>query len=329
MRRAHPLLQNRAEVLSAWLRKQLLIEAGFNLFQGLFFGIIGLIFGGTVAVIIIALLTVAIFGLRQPFASFERLNPVLEGTIFLLVVGGSIRGAARARWGRDYSTDLPRRHVFVDATSFHAFFNVVCELFYAGPSLYLASYDCLAKTSRLYRVLRHDLIDATKLILWLFDKGRKADVEEISKGFLGARAVRILPLLRDIPGVIWLTHRHGVIILSEELRFRLGHVLRQMPPSATTAPPPEDEPGREQQDEQSNRQDYAGSAEQVAWYVTLNLPPFAPLSAVKQRYRQLVKIHHPDMAAARNKRGEVSDEQFKRINNAYHNILKSSSTHAR
>jgi DnaJ-class molecular chaperone len=67
------------------------------------------------------------------------------------------------------------------------------------------------------------------------------------------------------------------------------------------------------------------SREIFAWYGTMNLPPFAPLSAVRKRYRELVKIYHPDAMAGKKPGAKInSDEQIKRINAAYHNIVENS-----
>ncbi len=51
----------------------------------------------------------------------------------------------------------------------------------------------------------------------------------------------------------------------------------------------------------------------------LDLKPPVTVDAVKARYKQLVKRHHPDV----NGGDKASEEMFKRINQAYHTLMQS------
>jgi hypothetical protein len=206
-------------------------------------------------------------------------------------LGLSFRGAYMNKWGMDYSGERISLSSRISADIGRGLVNIICEILFSGPALLMTSIECAGKFLRLQRLLRKDLVEVAGLFLWLFDKGRKATVQEISAKFPVGDTIRILPLMRDIPGVIWLTYHHGVIILSSELRNRLAATLNQSLPFRG----PEFEPAVE--DEPSISRDYSGSAEAVEWYKALDLPPFAPLTTVKRRYRQMAKICHPDTAA--------------------------------
>jgi hypothetical protein len=170
-----------------------------------------------------------------------------------------------------------------------------------------------------------DVPRVAEILLWLFDRRHKFPIEELSAKLSGPDAVRLLPQLRNISGVIWLTHRHGVVMLSPELRREIAIALNRIPEAQReedppwTEPPPKSEPNFDEAPADSE------SAEKIAWYLALGLPPFAPLSAVKKRYRQLAKIYHPDASAGLRPRTKMpSDEEIKKINAAYENILKNS-----
>lgn len=79
----------------------------------------------------------------------------------------------------------------------------------------------------------------------------------------------------------------------------------------------EGEPGAAAEDD-ARRQWAAGSPEDEA-LVLLDLKPPVTVDAVKARYKQLVKRHHPDL----NGGDKASEEMFKRINQAYHTIMQS------
>lgn len=94
------------------------------------------------------------------------------------------------------------------------------------------------------------------------------------------------------------------------LRFAAGHMRDPFGMfDDATAPSPEDE---------AHRQWAAGSPEEEA-LVVLDLKPPVTVGAVKARYKQLVKRHHPDL----NGGDKASEEMFKRVNEAYHTIMQS------
>lgn len=76
------------------------------------------------------------------------------------------------------------------------------------------------------------------------------------------------------------------------------------------------EAGKGQSEEQKQRRQAARTAEEEA-LVVLNLSPPVDFPRIKARYRELVKIHHPDA----NGGDKAAEEKLKEINQAY-NTLK-------
>jgi hypothetical protein len=194
------------------------------------------------------------------------------------------------------------------------------EIFFGAPEQLRL---CIVAFERGLHLLSCDVPRVAVLLLWLFDRRHKARVEDICAD-AAPDAVRILPQLRDISGVIWLTYHHGVIMLSPELRWEMAIALNRIPdPISVHVPPMEEIPP--EPEAAFNFPGETGSAEKIGWYVTLNLPPFAPLSVVKKRYRELVKLYHPDAMAGRGPGARIaSDEKIKGIIEAYNHILRNS-----
>jgi hypothetical protein len=232
-------------------------------------------------------------------------------TLVSLVVALSFHGAYKNAWGPDYSGAKVSLSGVISGDLLKGMAALVCDLLFSGPRLLFTSCDSFGKALRL---LRLDIPRVTGILLWLWERGWKATVEEVSLNFPGLNAVRILPQLRDIPGVIWLPKIHGVIILSEEFRRALASAISR---DAEPASPESDFAPEDDAKEPVIDQGIVG------WYETLGLPPFAPIREVKRRYRQLVKIYHPD---AQKRDGYKADDQIKRINAAYHNIIKNSAS---
>jgi hypothetical protein len=190
--------------------------------------------------------------------------------------------------------------------------SLICDFLYGGPRLLFTSAESFGKAMRL---LDLDIPQMTVIILWLREKGAKVSVEEFTEHFSKFYAIQFLPQLRDIPGVIWLEKGHGMIIFSEEFRNSLASAFPRSSESSKTENNASDAGGQPRVSG-----DEAGEVAQ--WYKTLGLPPFAPIHSVKRKYRQLVKIYHPDVT--RHKGPEV-DDQIKTINAAYNNIMRASS----
>jgi hypothetical protein len=298
-------------------------EAIFQVVQGAMFAAIGLVVLALTSWVLLYAIGAVLIGISGLFSwrgvEINLFNPWLAGGALLVVLTLSFRSAYKLRWGMDYSgADADWRSR--DSGHFdRGSTESIREIVFAGPGMFNHSIECVARSRRLIRLSYRDLLQVATLFVWLFDRGRKATVQEISAELPEADAIRIIPQLRDMPGVIWLTYHHGVIILSQELRQGLAEVFHQsLPPRS-----PEPEPAIE--DEPPADRDYSASSEAVEWYLALNLPPFASLTSVKRRYRQLAKLYHPDAVAARRPGSAgASDEQFKRINSAYHNILEKS-----
>lgn len=195
-----------------------------------------------------------------------------------------------------------------------AFAAVGCEIISAGARFLRKAGDSAASAARL---LRLDTPQIAPIIVWLLARGTKASVRDVSYQFDDINAVRILPQMRDIPGVIWLPDPRGILLLSEEFCNELRKILPPGKPKSAWNPPPPDDPERED--------DFIPDAndEILAWYKTLGLPPFVPIRVVKQKYRQLAKIYHPDTFRGGDGSRVRPDEAMKQINEAYHHILKS------
>lgn len=311
--------------MEAWLDRRRLVEAGVQGFSGIFFAFIGLIVLAVVSVgvgfVIYAVLmevegALAFFGLTVSL----RRTPLMV-TLLLLVTALCFVGAHKNRFGLDYSSGEPGlEHVPVDAM--RMFLNPIWEILFAGPSLLLTAYEDLSRAARLMRL---ELPQVAAVVLWVFEQGGRAEVRELSRAFTGINTVRIFPQLRDLPGVIWLLDNRGVLLLSDGIRRELAALLGEPAGKTRVESEPADR-GPSARAEERPRQFYPEVSEEIqAWYQTLNLPPFAPLHEVKRNYRQLVKIHHPDVAARNpNRSGRPLDERIKLINLAYHNIIKHS-----
>jgi len=241
------------------------------------------------------------------------LRPGIFITLVLLILAVSFLGAYKNPWGANYSGAKVDWRTPISVDLLKGVTALVCDLLFSGPRLVFTACDSFGKALRL---LRLDIPQITVILLWLWERGGKATVEEVSRNFPQFNAVRVLPQLRDIPGVIWLPTLHGVIMLSEEFRRALASAIS---PGAEFARAEGDFSPKESEEGQSVDPEIAG------WYQTLGLPPFAPIHEVKKKYRQLVKTYHPDaMSEAQKRAGVKADDQIKRINAAYHNILKNS-----
>jgi hypothetical protein len=297
-----PLPRDRATALRSWLWQRVLGEAIYQFLEGLVFLIFGVfIFGCFIYLPIIVLFMY--FNL-----DFDIPNFFVTAIVFFLILAFWFLLASKNKLGPTYAGHKK--------TEAGPVYQSISSLMLAAPDQILASFECLQKAIRL---LRCDIPHVSVILLWLYDRRKKATVEEICTGLSGDDSVRLLPQLRDIPGVIWLSYGHGVIILSLDLRYNIASTLNEWTRQSRAETYSEDWQKSSETPDAESTQD----KEMIAWYLTLNLPPFTNLEAVKRRYRQLVKIHHPD-AVHRRLRGSTatSDDQIKRINAAYHNIIQ-------
>src|SRR5258708_15678211 len=125
----------------------------------------------------------------------------------------------------DYS-GLDFRHpfqipAFGEATVRGAF-NVVAEILFSGPRQFATAFESARKA---FSEAWLDYPGVSRILLWLFERGKKATVAEIVSAFSGLNFIRVIPQLREVPGVIWLNRDSGVIILSAELKSELGSLL--------------------------------------------------------------------------------------------------------
>lgn len=300
-------------LMEKWLARNCVVEMTINFAGGAVFLLLGLaalvftsfIAAGLIGVILFeASAALRLFGL-----TVSLVNPAMFVILFLLFLGLSIIYAYKTRWETESAAGVDL------GTAFSSFTSLGWEFFSAGPILLVLSTQDFYRFLRLYRL---DVPQVSSLLLWLYDKGGQASFADICLNFPGLNAVRVLPQLRDVPGVNWWPE-DGRVSLSETLHQTFAQILGR-----------ESKSGPFSYSYAYERPNYREPVAQVdkeilAWYAALNLPLFANLQQVKSQYRKLAKIHHPDAQSARRARGETPDgEQMKRINEAYHNILKHS-----
>lgn len=304
-------------LIEKWLARHCAIESFGHLVGGVVFLIVGLVafiltaFATAGLVFFILIQASAVMGVLGSRLSLMR--PVLFASLFIFFLGLSILHAYRTRWGTDSSTRIDF------STAHSAARGMAWEFLSAGPILLVLSGQDF---HRYVRVSRLDVPHVSALLVWLFDRRNRAGFAEISLAFPGLNAVRVLPQLRDLPGINWWPDQ-GEISISPTLRKTLAEILHRQPKNAPAF-------GRPSYERPRFEKPAPGIDEAIlSWYATLNLPLFANLQEVKARYRKLAKIHHPDVQAAKRRAGEIpDDEQMKRINEAYHNILKHSQNQA-
>ncbi len=277
---------------------------------------------GAVAMVVtccgIAFLSVFILIAISGFFNFfgldvSALRPLLFCIVSGVLLALSIRHAYLTRWGTESAANVDL------GAAFSSMESLGWEFLSAGPIMVILAGQDLCKALRLSRM---DLPLVSALLLWLFDKNDRAGFAEITIAFPELNAIRVLPQLRDLSGVNWWP-QDGIISLSDHLHREMAEILGR-------GPKMHHEPTGHASGRQSFKQPTVVLTEEaLSWYAALDLPPFATLSQVKSRYRKLAKKYHPDTRAASRPNGDVSDdEQMKRINEAYHAILKNSATHA-
>lgn len=278
----------------------------------LILGVVALAFTSVFTAGLMVLLIFEINALLASFGfQFTLFRPALFAVLFLFFLVLSVVHAYRTRWNSDSVV------LFDMGSGFSTFLSLGWEFLSAGPILLILSIQDFWRYARLSRL---DVPQVSTLLLWVFDRGGSAGFAEICLDFPGLNAVRVLPQLRDLQGInLW--PDAGEISLSDDLCKTFARILGREPKS----PPHFRGHSRARAHFQAPIPQV--DKEIVAWYTALNLPLFAPIQQVKMRYRKLAKIYHPDAQSHSNAgRDKIDDEQMKRINEAYHNILKRSKT---
>jgi len=324
-------------LIEKWLARRCMVESTVNLLGGTIFFVIGLI---TLAITsclmagICFLLMIEGSVILSAFGIPMQLSRSgLFAVLFALFLALTVFHAWRTRWESDSAAGVDLSEAFSTLTT------LGLEFFAAGPIFLVLAIQDLHRCVRLSRL---DIPQVSGLLLWLFDKGGRAKFAEICMAFPRLNAVRVLPQLRDLPSINWWAD-NGEITLSDDLIHTLILVLGRNPKNSSPHDGPSHEyyqPRNDRAHRRSNRgsdyerhqaQEPVVSVDQeiVAWYAVLGLPPFTPLRRVKAQYRVLAKKYHPDKQAANRAHGQFSsDEQMKRINEAYDNIVKYSKEHA-
>jgi hypothetical protein len=304
-------------LLEKWLARRCAAESLVNAIGGALFlvvGVIALALTSCITAGVLLFLIVAVNTLLF-YLGFHiwLVRPTVFAVLFIFFLMLSIVHAYKTRWDSDSTAGMDFDSAFSSLRS------MAWEFLSAGPILFVLSAQDF---SRFVRLSRMDTPQVSALLLWLFDKGGRAGFAEISMVFPGLNAVRVLPQLRDIPGINWWPG-DGEISISETLQHTFAEILGRKPRSAPFFSTFTDEHAH------ARKPVVEAGGEVYQWYAILGLPVFASLSQVKTRYRKLAKVYHPDARASRRVAGEiVDDEQMKRINEAYHNILKESERRA-
>jgi len=304
-------------LIARWLTRRCVVESVVHLGGSAVFLVIGLValaFTSCVlAVLVLAILTEANALLSLVGLSLSLMRPVLFAILFLLFLGLSILHAYKTRWESESAAKIDF------GTAFSTTSSMGWEFISAGPILLIMAGQDFQVYLRLSRL---DVPHVSALLLWLYDKGGRAGFAEISLAFPALNAIRVLPQLRDLPGLYWWPDE-GEISLTEELRRTFAEILRREPKTPFAF-------GGSARERPHFQKPVIEVGQDIhAWYATLNLPLFATLQQVKKRYRKLAKIHHPDVRSASRTGGQTPDDEvMKRVNEAYHNILKHSQNHA-
>jgi DnaJ-domain-containing protein 1 len=302
-------------IMAKWLARRCAMELTANLVGGiafLVFGLVALVFTSCLAAgIILLILVEANAPLSLIGISVFPVKSAVFIILFLIFLGLSMVHAYKTRWGTDSAANVDL------GTALTTFTSLGWEFFSSGPILLILSGQEFYRYSRLSQL---EVPQVSALLLWIYDKGGRATFAEICLNFPGLNAVRVLPQLRDLSGINrW--PEDGAVSLSEALRKTFAEILGRESKSS----PASSRSSRER--ERPHYQEPVAEVDKdiLAWYAALRLPVFASFQQVKSQYRKLAKIHHPDAQSGRRADGHTSDgEQMKRINEAYHNILKHS-----
>jgi DnaJ-domain-containing protein 1 len=306
-----------ARLLQKWLARHCAVESAANLAGGLMLLVLGLLVLAVTSCLAAAVILLILLQ-ANPLLSIIGvptfpIKPLMFAVLFLVFLGLSTAHAYKTRWGTESAAN-------VDLRSFlSSYATLGWEIFSAGPIILILSAQDFYRYARLSRL---DVPHVAAVLLWLYDKGGRASFAEIYIAFPELNAVRVLPQLRDLPGIYWWPE-DAAISLSENLRHTFAQILGRGPKSSTSAGNPSHDGPR------AHAPVVEVDREVIAWYAALHLPLFAPLQQVKFQYRKLAKIHHPDARSGAGAKPDASDDQqMKRINEAYHNILDHSQNRA-
>ena len=192
----------------------------------LLFGLVALVFTSFAAAGIILLIIVEVSGPLSLFGvSVFSAKPMVFLSLFLIFFGLSVAHAYKTRWGTESAANLNLGNAFSSLTT------LGWEFFSAGPILLILSGQEFYRYARFSRL---DVPQVSELLLWLYDKGGRATFAEICFSFPGLNAVRVLPQLRDLPGVYWWPE-NGAVSLSETLRKTFADFLGREPKSSPSS----------------------------------------------------------------------------------------------
>ncbi len=194
------------------LRSQITKEALYRALEGTMFGIIGII----VLALISYVVAFGLFFVLQHVGAFFSLIGLQESLIrpwillssFSLILLLSFVGAYRDRWGLDFSEVKTGLSQPVSFNILRGMSTLVCECLFGGPRLLFDAAESLGKVMRLMRL---DVPQIALILVWLFNRKTKAGTMEIASAFPQFNIIRLLPQMRDLPGVVWLPKADGII----------------------------------------------------------------------------------------------------------------------
>ncbi len=135
------------------------------------------------AIVFYAVLLLAVVALSD-------VNHWVTAVLLLSVLGGFLGNAYLTRGRAEYSGGKREPKSMVAG---------IMDILLGAPDQLRLSFNCLEKCRRLCHC---DVTRVSVILLWLFDRRHKATVEELCATLTADEAVRILPVLRDISGVI-------------------------------------------------------------------------------------------------------------------------------
>lgn len=307
LKEGHPAARSKSAQFNAWVRRYTIRVALSQALESVVFAVLGLV----VSVAILYVMALGVLFDLVPDSAHLGIEGIFFAAVLLLTAIFSFTGSSRNRHGIDLSGSPFRVVIFMFS-----------EFLFSGPRLLFAAGEAAAKCLRLFRVKRQEL---AAIVFWLFTKNAKAHIGEIAKAFPHYNLIRLLPALRALPIIIWLPKADdAVIILSSDFKMKIASAFG-FAENFDYVRREEDDANRESEKSSSDACQPQVADEALAWYSTLRLPAYAPLKLVTKRYRQLAKMYHPDARRASSAASHAeAEEMMRKINEAYHNILRHS-----
>jgi hypothetical protein len=182
--------------------------------------------------------------------------------------------------------------------------KIISDLLFVGPRI--VTYSVLT-LHRAFRLMQTDLETASEALTILVRRLHRTSVNELSNLLLGRDPMKVLFQLQEIGCVLFLSKEPAGVILTEEIREELNHLLGSKIDFESA---PTDEPA------------VTATPEDSEYYKLLGLQPVASLAEIKAAYRKRIKQCHPDKFVGRGVEfRQLAEERAKAINAAYDILL--------